>query len=90
MSFIIVRSCWLITRAPYPALSRKVGRAMASQRTAAGKAISETAKAEDGLYKGSNAAEMQSQVAKTRNFEQAAEEVAEKMRTNPTDISSEV
>lgn len=63
---------------------------MAAQPTAAGQVISETAKAEGGPSKGSTAAEMQSQVTKTRNFEQAAEEVVGKMQTNPASVTSEV
>jgi hypothetical protein len=63
---------------------------MASQPTSTSETISEAAKAEGGSYRGSTAAEMQSQVAKTHNFKQAAEDVVEKMQTNPASVSSEV
>lgn len=39
----------------------------------ASQVISETAKSEGGPEKGSTSAQMQSQVGKTRNFEQAAQ-----------------
>ena len=63
---------------------------MAAQPTTASEVISETAKAEGGPYKGSAAAEMQSEVGKTRNFEQAAQEVGAKMQMDPASVTSEV
>ena len=63
---------------------------MADQPTEASKVISETAKAEGGPEKGSTSAQMQSQVGKTRNFEQAAQEVAGKMEEAPETVTSEV
>ena len=58
--------------------------------TQAGQIISETAQAEGGPSKGSTSAQMQSQVGKTRNFEQAADEVGSKMQTQPDAVTSEV
>jgi len=52
--------------------------------------ISETAKQEGGPAQGSTSAQMQSQVGKTRNFEQAAQEVGSKMQSAPESITSEV
>jgi hypothetical protein len=52
--------------------------------------ISETAKSEGGPGKGSESGEMQSQVAKERNFEQAAHEVVGKMKQDPESVTSEV
>jgi hypothetical protein len=52
--------------------------------------ISETAKQEGGPTQGSTSAQMQSQVGKTRNFEQAAQEVGSKMQSAPESITSEV
>ena len=52
--------------------------------------ISETAKQEGGPTQGSTSAQMQSQVGKTRNFEQAAQEVGSKMQNAPESITSEV
>jgi hypothetical protein len=49
---------------------------MAAQPTPASQVISETAKAEGGPEKGSMSAQMQSQVGKQRNYEQAAQEVS--------------
>ena len=63
---------------------------MAGQPTTASEVISEVAQAEDGPYNGSAAAQMQSQVTKTRNFEQAAEEVGAKMQVEPENVTSEV
>ena len=54
-------------------------RIMAAQPTQASEVISDTARAEGGPVKGSTSAQMQSQVGKTRNFEQAAQEVASKV-----------
>jgi len=62
---------------------------MATQTTSASQIISKTAKAEGGPHKGSASAEMQSQVGKTQNFEQAAQEVGSKIATNPQSVSSE-
>lgn len=52
--------------------------------------ISETAKQEGGPTQGSSSAQMQSQVGKTRNFEQAAQEVGSKMQNAPESITSDV
>lgn len=52
--------------------------------------ISETAKQEGGPTHGSTSAQMQSEVGKTRNFEQAAQEVGSKMQGAPETVSSEV
>ena len=52
--------------------------------------ISETAKQEGGPTQGSTSAQMQSQVGKTRNFEQAAQEVGSKMQNAPESVTSEV
>ena len=52
--------------------------------------ISETAKQEGGPTQGSTSAEMQSEVGKTRNFEQAAQEVGSKMQGAPETVTSEV
>ena len=46
---------------------------MATQPTPEGQVISDTAKAEGGPEKGSVSAQMQSQVGKQRNYEQAAQ-----------------
>lgn len=56
----------------------------------AGAAISETAKAEGGSFKGSTSAQMQSEVGKQRNFEQAAQEVGSKMQNAPETVTSQV
>ncbi|KAK4545670.1 hypothetical protein LTR36_002623 [Oleoguttula mirabilis] len=55
----------------------------AAQRTAASQVISETAKQEDGPHKGSTSAQMQSEVGRTRNFEQAARELGSKLMNAP-------
>lgn len=52
--------------------------------------ISETAKQEGGLAQGSTSAQMQSEVGKTRNFEQAAQEIGSKMQSAPETVTSEV
>ena len=52
--------------------------------------ISETAKQEGGPTHGSTSAQMQSEVGKTRNFEQAAQEVGSKMQSAPETVTSEV
>lgn len=65
-------------------------KAMAIQQKTTGEMISETAKAEGGPEKGSEAAEMQSQNTKERNFEQAAQQVMSKAQRSPESISSEV
>nr|POF26077.1 hypothetical protein CFP56_22225 [Quercus suber] len=64
-------------------------RAMAAPQNPAGQVISETAKAEGGSTKGSTSAEMQSQVGKTRNFEQAVQEVGSKMQHDPAHVATE-
>ncbi|KAK4634632.1 hypothetical protein CLAFUW4_00959 [Fulvia fulva] len=60
-----------------------------AQTSAAGEQISQTAKAEGGPAKGAMSAEMQSQVGKARNFEQAAQEIGQKMQSDPAAVSSE-
>ena len=65
-------------------------KAMAIRRVSADEMISETAKSEGGSGKGSESAEMQSQVAKERNFEHAAQEVVGKMEKDPESVTSEV
>ncbi|EMC93141.1 hypothetical protein BAUCODRAFT_36812 [Baudoinia panamericana UAMH 10762] len=64
-------------------------RTMSEPTTTAGQAISETARAEGGPTKGSTSAQMQSQVGKERNFEQAAQEVGSKMQNAPQSVTSE-
>ncbi len=64
-------------------------RTMAAQPTAASQVISETAKAEGGPQSGSASAQMQSQVGKQRNFEQAAQEVGQKMQADPGNVTSQ-
>jgi len=61
-----------------------------AQPTPTSNIISETAKQEGGPKQGSTSAQMQSEVGKTRNFEQAAQEVGSKMQAAPETISSEV
>lgn len=56
----------------------------------ASKIISETAKQEGGPAHGSSSAKMQSEVGKTRNFEQAAQKVGQKMQGAPETVTSEV
>lgn len=63
---------------------------MASQRTPESQVISDTAKAEGGPDKGSLSAQMQSQVGKQRNYEQAANLVGEKMQNAPEAVTSDV
>jgi hypothetical protein len=58
--------------------------------TPAGQAISETAKQEGGPAKGSASAQMQSEVGKQRNYEQAAQEVGSKMQNAPGSVTQEV
>lgn len=60
-----------------------------AQPTPTSHIISETAKQEGGPEKGSAAAQMQSEVGKTRNFEQAAQEVIRKMQQTPEAITKE-
>ncbi|KAM0723635.1 hypothetical protein Q7P37_000623 [Cladosporium fusiforme] len=55
----------------------------------ASKIISETAKQEEGPAQGSTSAQMQSEIGKTRNFEQAAQEVGQKMQGAPETVTSE-
>ncbi|KXT18957.1 hypothetical protein AC579_8707 [Pseudocercospora musae] len=50
--------------------------------------ISETAQAEGGPEKGSLSSQMQSQVDKTQNFKHAAQEIASKMNSDPSSITS--
>ena len=52
--------------------------------------ISETAKKESRSTQGSSSAQMQSQVGKTGNFEQAAQEIGSKMQNAPETINSEM
>lgn len=61
-----------------------------AQSTPASQAISETARKEGGPAKGSESAQMQSQVGKTRNLQQAAQEVGSKMQQQPGSVTSEV
>jgi hypothetical protein len=65
-------------------------RMRAVQPMSASKIISDIAKTEGGTEKGSEAAQMQSRATKERNFEQAAQEVAEKMQAAPEAVTSEV
>ncbi|KAK3675550.1 hypothetical protein LTR78_004634 [Recurvomyces mirabilis] len=57
--------------------------------TPASQAISETAKQEGGTVKGSTSAQMQSEVGKQQNFEQAAQEVGSKMQNAPDQVTQE-
>lgn len=61
-----------------------------AQNTPTSNIISETAKQEGGPTHGSTSAQMQSEVGKTRNFEQAAQEVGSKMQSAPETVTSEV
>ena len=70
----------------YSATTRK----MTAQPHSPGEVISEPSRAEVGPSKGSLSAEMQSQVGKTRNFEEAVHKVGSKMENNPASVTSEV
>ena len=61
-----------------------------AQNTPTSNIISETSKQEGGPTHGSTSAQMQSEVGKTRNFEQAAQEVGSKMQSAPETVTSEV
>jgi hypothetical protein len=63
---------------------------MTTQPTPSSQAISETAKTEGGTTKGSASAQMQSEMTKERNFEQAAQEIGSKMQQAPGNVNSEV
>ena len=65
-------------------------RKMAEKPTAAGEAISEVAQEEGGTSKGSTSAQMQSQITRARNFEQAATEVGAKIEVEPENVTSDV
>jgi len=56
----------------------------------ASQVISETAKQEGGPQKGSTSAQMQSEVGKQRNLEQAAAEVESKIQNAPGSVTGEV
>ncbi|KAI7577834.1 hypothetical protein KC316_g10133 [Hortaea werneckii] len=60
-----------------------------AQPTPTSQIISETAKQEGGPEKGSAAAQTQSEVGKTRNFEQAAQEIIRKMQQTPEAVTKE-
>lgn len=63
---------------------------MATNRTSdAGQVISEVSQQEGGTYKGSTAAQMQSQTTKQRNLEDAAAKVGSKLDTAPEAVTSE-
>ncbi|KAK5722616.1 hypothetical protein LTR15_005847 [Elasticomyces elasticus] len=57
--------------------------------SSAGQVIFETAKQEGGPQKGSASAQMQSEVVRQRNFEQAAAEVGSKVQNAPESVTSE-
>jgi hypothetical protein len=61
-----------------------------AQNTPTSNIVSETAKQEGGPTHDSTSAQMQSEVGKTRNFEQAAQEVGSKMQSAPESVTSEV
>ena len=81
-----VASLSMRNASPYSTTARK----MAVQDNSASQVISETAKAEGGPSKGSTAAEMQSQVGKTRNFEEAVNKVGNLMENDPAAVTSKV
>ncbi|KAL8828616.1 MAG: hypothetical protein Q9170_006527 [Blastenia crenularia] len=62
---------------------------MAENQTEAGQTISEVAKAEGGTTKGSQSAQMQSELAKQRNLEQTTANVGSKLDTAPGSITKE-
>lgn len=63
---------------------------MATSATSnAGEVVSEVSKQEGGTYKGSTAAQMQSQITKQRNLEDAAAKVGSKLDTAPETVTSE-
>ncbi|KAF7186272.1 hypothetical protein HII31_12347 [Pseudocercospora fuligena] len=89
MSQRALRQLSLRTPARSFATSRSIMAAQQQPPIEASKVISETAKAEGGPEKGSLSAQMQSQVGKTQNFEQAAQEISSKMSSNPSSITSQ-
>ncbi|KAL8860894.1 MAG: hypothetical protein Q9178_002649 [Gyalolechia marmorata] len=62
---------------------------MAAQRTELSQAISDAAHAEGGTTKGSQSAQMQSELSKQRNFDQVANNVGSKLDTAPDSITKE-
>ncbi|KAI4251134.1 MAG: hypothetical protein LQ352_005039 [Teloschistes flavicans] len=62
---------------------------MAANQSEAGRVISEVAQNEGGTAKGSQSAQMQSELSKQRNFEQTAANVGSKLESAPGSISKE-
>ncbi|KAI4222045.1 MAG: hypothetical protein L6R36_006441 [Xanthoria steineri] len=62
---------------------------MAAKPTEAGQVISDVARAEGGTTKGSQSAQMQSELSKQRNFDQVSSEVGSKLDTAPGSITKD-
>ncbi|KAL8909238.1 MAG: hypothetical protein Q9171_005125 [Xanthocarpia ochracea] len=62
---------------------------MAAKPTELGQVISDVAHAEGGTTKGSQSAQMQSELSKQRNFDQVADNVGSKLDTAPDSITEE-
>ncbi|KAL8994750.1 MAG: hypothetical protein Q9169_005360 [Polycauliona sp. 2 TL-2023] len=62
---------------------------MAAKPTEVGQTISDVARAEGGTTKGSQSAQMQSELSKQRNFEQAASDVGSKLDSAPESITKD-
>ncbi|KAL8916232.1 MAG: hypothetical protein Q9208_008630 [Pyrenodesmia sp. 3 TL-2023] len=60
-----------------------------ANRTEAGQVISDIAKAEGGTTKGSQSAQMQSELTKQRNLDETANNIGSKLETAPGSISKE-
>ena len=79
-----------LSRRAFPRYYVATSRAMAVQQKIAGNVTSEIVKAEGGPERGSTSAQMQSEVAREQNFEQAAQEVIGKAQQASETISSGV
>ncbi|KAI4281118.1 MAG: hypothetical protein L6R38_003921 [Xanthoria sp. 2 TBL-2021] len=62
---------------------------MATKPTEVGQVISDVARAEGGTTKGSQSAQMQSELSKQRNFDQVSSNVGSKLDTAPDSITKE-
>ena len=93
MSFLRLPFTRLSTRASFQQLTQAKHFSQTTynmSNTPSSNMISETAKQEGGPTHGSTSAKMQSEVGKTQNFEQAAQEIGSKMQRAPETVTSEV
>jgi len=85
----LVRASRLISQPFSPRTLTTTSRLYANTLCEAGQHISQVAQSEGGTSQGSQSAQMQSELTRQRNYEQAAQQVGQKLQNDPSSVTAQ-